>query len=52
MAETPFEQIDKRIRAVFQDALNKGHEFRTVFGPDLDLEEEAMSVDVRLESER
>ena len=47
MANALLAQIDQRIRDIFQDALNEGHSFRQVFGPDIDKDDEAASVEAR-----
>ncbi|MGR3481948.1 tyrosine-type recombinase/integrase [Salipiger marinus] len=44
---TPLEQIDQRIRDLFQKALNEGHAFRQVYGPDIDKADAAESVQNR-----
>lgn len=50
MTNTLLEKIDQRIRDIFQNALNEGHSFRQVFGPDIDKVDEAESVDHRHQS--
>ena len=47
MANALLTQIDQRIRDIFQDALNEGHSFRQVFGPEIDKDDEAASVEAR-----
>ncbi len=50
MASSPLEQIDQRIRDIFQDALNEGYAFRQVYGPDIDKDDEAATVEQRQKS--
>ncbi|WP_170116163.1 site-specific integrase [Sulfitobacter mediterraneus] len=50
MSNPILEQIDQRIRAIFQNALNEGHSFRLIFGPDLDKDEEAAGFEDRQRS--
>ena len=50
MANALLAQIDERIRDIFQDALNEGHSFRQVFGPEIDKDDEAVSAEARQKS--
>jgi integrase len=50
MTSSPLEQIDQRIRDIFQDALNEGHVFRQVYGPDIDKDDAAATVEERQNS--
>jgi integrase len=50
MTSSPLEQIDQRIRDIFQDALNEGHVFRQVYGPDIDKDDAAETIEARRKS--
>ena len=50
MANPLIHQIDQRIRDIFQEALNEGHSFRQVFGPEIDKIDAAETIEARQKS--
>ncbi|MDZ7906641.1 MAG: DUF6538 domain-containing protein [Cypionkella sp.] len=51
MTNALLHQIDQRIRDIFQDALNEGHSFRQVYGPDIDKLDAAQTIEARQKSQ-
>ena len=47
MTNALLHQIDQRIRDIFQNALNEGHSFRQIYGPDIDKIDTAKSIEAR-----
>jgi integrase len=51
MTNALLHQIYQRIRDIFQDALNEGHSFRQVYGPDIDKLDAAQTIEARQKSQ-